>query len=746
MLNFVAIIKTSNYFTIMKKILLSFFSCIMAVCAYAANETTYTISAQDIIGGKTGSVELATNNYGSQDMTTESTWYTFSYAGYNFTSSRICVAQSNSGGGIQLQYNVKKGNNYKGFIANTKAFNKISKIVVTSRFTKTNPNKPACNIYVGTEALPEETKVTADADTTVVEEDDFKVYTVTYTVADAPSFFALRNDLDGALYLDEIKVTYEAEGEVVIAVPKFETKAGNSIGAQSVVLSADEGAKIFYTVDGTDPKTSETAKEYSEAIAVAETTTINAAAKVGDAWSETVNATYTILTPIATMAEVLKAATDNDTEVAINFDGWVCTGTKGSSTYFTDGNSNGIISYGSSAGFKAGDKLSGNAIVTLVLYNGYAEIKNLTNKTEGIEVAEGGAVTPSVVEIDDLAFSHQGTVVTIKGLSYSAKNKVLTDGMADITPYNTFMKLPSFVESASVTYDVTGVIIFYVKDGKTTIEIAPRTEEDIVTKTSLIDPESAWSVEAEDVLEGETAKATFATKYTGTVTYTSSDEKVATVSAEGVITAVAKGTATITATTAEGEGFTASTATIKINVIKTGESVFTKTEFEGQGTQSTGSEVKAEKNGVTVSIARGYWAETHLKVYGSKYNSDKSEITDPSTITITAPEGKHLTNVVLVGTSAQNIQTWTVDGKELTISEATATWEGEANEITIILTASSQARITSIEVLTADGTYDAIETVSADRANGAIFNLAGQKVGADFKGVVIKNGKKFFVK
>lgn len=719
----------------------------MAVCAYAANEATYTITAQDIVAGKSGSVELATNNYGSQDMTTESTWYTFSYAGYNFTSSRICVAQSSSGGGIQLQYNVKKGNNYKGFIANTKAFNKISKIVVTSRFTKNNPNKPACNIYVGTEALPEETKVTADADTTVVEEDDFKVYTVTYTVADAPSFFALRNDLDGALYLDEIKVTYESD-VVVVNVPKFETKAGNSIGAQNVTLKADEGAKIFYTVDGSDPKTSETAKEYTEAIAVAETTTINAAAKVGEAWSETVSATYTILTPIATMAEVLKAATDKDTEVAINFDGWVCTGTKGSSTYFTDGNGNGIISYGSNAGFKAGDKLSGNAIVTLVLYNGYAEIKNFTNKTEGIEVAEGGAVTPSVVEIDDLAFSHQGTVVTIKGLSYSAKNKVLTDGMADITPYNTFMTLPSFVESSSVTYDITGVIIFYVKDGKTTIEIAPRTEEDIVTKTSLIDPESAWSVEAEDVLEGETAKATFATKYTGTVTYTSSDEKVATVSAEGVITAVAKGTATITATTAEGEGFTASTTTIKINVIKTGESVFTKTEFEGQGTQSTGSEVKAEKNGVTVSIARGYWknGENHVKVYGSKYNADKTEITEPSTITITAPEGKHLEKVVLTSTSTGYIQTWTVDGKELTISEATATWEGEANEITIVLTASSQARLNSIDVFTANGTYDAIETVSADRANGAIFNLAGQKVGADFKGLVIKNGKKFLVK
>ena len=720
----------------------------MAVCANAA-EATYTITAQDIIGGKTGSSEdLVTNSYGKQAVATESTWYTFSYANYDFTACKICKAPADYNGSVQIQGNATKDAN-KGFLANTKAFNKISKIELTARITKTNPNNPAFNIYFGSEARPKDTKIAADKDTVTTEEGEFKIFKISYTVTGAPSFFAIRNELTGALYLDELKITYETgDGEVFVNVPKFETNAGNSISAQNVTLKADEGAKIFYTVDGSDPKTSETAKEYTEAIAVTETTTINAAAKVGDAWSETVSATYTILTPIATMAEVLKAATDKDTEVAINFDGWVCTGAKGSNTYFTDGNGNGIISYTSNAGFKAGDKLTGNAIVTLVLYNGYAEIKNFTNKTEGIEVAEGGVVTPVEVEIDDIAFTHQGAVVTIKGLSYNEKNKVLTDGMADITPYNTFMKLPTFVESASVTYDVTGVIIFYVKDGKTTIEIAPRTEEDIVTKTSLIDPESAWSVEAEEVLEGETAKATFATKYTGTVTYTSSDEKVATVSAEGVITAVANGTATITATTAEGEGFTASTATIKISVTKAGEAVFTKAEFEGQGTSGSGSEVKAEKSGVTVSIARGYWknGENHVKVYGSKYNADKTEITEPSTITITAPEGKHLEKVVLTSTSTGYIQTWTVDGKELTISEATATWEGEANEITIVLTASSQARLNSIDVFTANGTYDAIETVSADRANGAIFNLAGQKVGADFKGVVIKNGKKFFVK
>ena len=41
----------------------------------------------------------------------------------------------------------------------------------------------------------------------------------------------------------------------------------------------------------------------------------------------------------------------------------------------------------------------------------------------------------------------------------------------------------------------------------------------------------------------------------------------------------------------------------------------------------------------------------------------------------------------------------------------------------------------------------AIQTVKAAQANdGAVFNLAGQKVGNDFKGIVIKNGKKMLQK
>ena len=49
----------------------------------------------------------------------------------------------------------------------------------------------------------------------------------------------------------------------------------------------------------------------------------------------------------------------------------------------------------------------------------------------------------------------------------------------------------------------------------------------------------------------------------------------------------------------------------------------------------------------------------------------------------------------------------------------------------------------------ADGSTTAIDAISAAKvanSNDAIYNLAGQKVGADYKGIVIKNGKRFVQK
>lgn len=47
---------------------------------------------------------------------------------------------------------------------------------------------------------------------------------------------------------------------------------------------------------------------------------------------------------------------------------------------------------------------------------------------------------------------------------------------------------------------------------------------------------------------------------------------------------------------------------------------------------------------------------------------------------------------------------------------------------------------------TARGNATAIKTMKATNADDAVYNLSGQKVSSSYKGIVIKNGKKYLVK
>lgn len=91
----------------------------------------------------------------------------------------------------------------------------------------------------------------------------------------------------------QIVLTYEASsGETVVPAPTFSIEGGVYYEAQTVALSAAEGAKIYYTVNGDEPTTSST--EYTAPIEVAETTTIKAIAELDGTVSAVAEATYTI--------------------------------------------------------------------------------------------------------------------------------------------------------------------------------------------------------------------------------------------------------------------------------------------------------------------------------------------------------------------------------------------------------------------------------------------------------------------
>ena len=78
-----------------------------------------------------------------------------------------------------------------------------------------------------------------------------------------------------------------------------------------------------------------------------------------------------------------------------------------------------------------------------------------------------------------------------------------------------------------------------------------------------------------------------------------------------------------------------------------------------------------------------------------------------------------------------------------TIDQQTYTNDEGTNAVTF--TVSGQCRINSV-VVTVDDPTAGISSVEKSQKPSVRYNLAGQKVGADDKGVVIENGKKIVVK
>lgn len=168
-----------------------------------------TMTKDDIVNGKTGSVELASNAYGQQNVNDASTWYTWSNNSLNFTGARICIAPANNGGGIQVQGNASDATK-QGRIANVSAISNIQSIEIVLKVVSTSTYAPAYNVYAGTSANPTSTDTKIEGTSSVETIDKFKVYTETFDFSKGNySYFNIMNDLAGALYIDSIKITYK---------------------------------------------------------------------------------------------------------------------------------------------------------------------------------------------------------------------------------------------------------------------------------------------------------------------------------------------------------------------------------------------------------------------------------------------------------------------------------------------------------------------------------------------------------
>ena len=159
-----------------------------------------------ILSGKSGDVELVEKYYNSQNVTNESTWYTWKIGDTTFKGAKLCISDGTNGKGIQMQGNASDASK-QGFLFNSTAFAKDIKTVTILFSTKaTSTYAPSYTLYAAKAANGKDTAIEGKSTNEV--SGDYKTYTETFDLsAQNVKYFTLFNNKAGALYIEKIIIT-----------------------------------------------------------------------------------------------------------------------------------------------------------------------------------------------------------------------------------------------------------------------------------------------------------------------------------------------------------------------------------------------------------------------------------------------------------------------------------------------------------------------------------------------------------
>lgn len=164
------------------------------------------MTVNSIISGKTSATDLTENSYGTQAVDKNETWYSWKYENVAYSGVKICKANGDFTGCIQVQGNASDASK-QGFFFNSSAFSKDIKSITLYLSTKEGYYAPTYSIYADNSANGKTNKV-AQTSTSKTTADGFTTYTETYDFSSYNAkFFTLWNNTQGALYIKKIVVT-----------------------------------------------------------------------------------------------------------------------------------------------------------------------------------------------------------------------------------------------------------------------------------------------------------------------------------------------------------------------------------------------------------------------------------------------------------------------------------------------------------------------------------------------------------
>ena len=307
------------------------------------------------------------------------------------------------------------------------------------------------NIYVGEVAVSTETTGAKDVTNIYVIADGYQA---------AGTVYRLVVNSNQNTQIASIKIYKKAEGGVTVAKPVFTPTGGSFIASQEVTITAEDGADIYYTVDGTTPTIEST--KYTDAFAITETTTVKAIAVKGGVTSSEATATFTLIPSYSSISAVT-ALTSNDVFVFTG-EALIVAKPTANHVYIQDETGSALL-YDSTgektAAAEVGKTMAANWSGKVSIFKKLFEIV----PDQAIAVKDGDAATVTYPEAtaEDITLENVNKVVLLKGItSYSVdgKNLTITIGENEIAGYNQFGLEIAAAEDGK-TYEMVGSISRY---------------------------------------------------------------------------------------------------------------------------------------------------------------------------------------------------------------------------------------------------------------------------------------------
>lgn len=584
----------------------------------------------------------------------------------------------------------------------------------------------------------------------------------------------------GRFFLDDVVVTATGAATKKAAGLVFSaTSATAVVGQPFTAPTLSNPNNLAVTYSSSNENVATVAADGTVTIKAAGTTTIKATSEeTAEYYAGSASYTLTVATSVDNIA-AFKALADKTTAVLNLKDAQVLYAYK-NDMYVRDA-TGAIDFFKSGLSYTQNQMLNGSLVGT---YESYFDTPELTNPTDvKLTATDGTAATPITVTKDQLTADHYCDLVKFAGV-YSEADKTI-GGVAVFDKFGTGV-IDDFTDGAS--YAVIGILVPF----KSEPEILVTDYEESSKEEAGLSYGDIVSVTAE--LGKDFTEPTLTNPNNLTVTYTSSDENVATVDANGKVTLKANGMTTITASSAETAKYLAGSASYNLFVVssynniadfkknvgennygilnlKDAEVVYLN-KYEGKTSTNTECYVR-DASGAIVFFNTSFEYEANTVLNGTvlaKYTVfnglPEITITDDENITTStgnaAPielaasdvnENYYGNLVSVTGKYAKGEKNQTID--DLVLYDKFKT--GYLNNLTdgetytvvgIVVTYYNKTdKTVTAELAPIKDVVTGINDIKAEtKSNGAVYNLAGQKVDGSYKGIVIRDGKKYLNK